>query len=62
MVPGISNYYPDLGMIGKHFLVYTPNYKVDNKLVCRHYTIANCMNKDFYDSISGGKIPQSLLN
>lgn len=43
VVPGIKSYYPELGMLGKHFLLCDNTFRHKTKIVHRHYTIANCM-------------------
>ena len=43
-VPGVSLFYSDLSMIGKHYLLQS----VGNHKVKRHYTISNSMHKDAY--------------
>jgi hypothetical protein len=45
VVKGVSNYYSDLQMIGRHFLIRALN----NRKLKRHYTIANCMRKEAYE-------------
>jgi hypothetical protein len=42
------NYYPDLGMIGKHFLISS---RLNRRRIHRHYTIANCMRQDIYENL-----------
>jgi len=51
VIKGLSLYYPDLSSLGKHFLVCSPDYRHQGKLIHRHYTIANCMKKSFYDAL-----------
>jgi hypothetical protein len=53
VIKGLSNYYPDLSTLGKHFLVSAPNFRKSGKIIHRHYTIANCMQKLFYNDICG---------
>jgi len=62
VVDGIKSYYPDLGMLGKHFLLCDNSFRHKNKIVHRHYTIANCMRKDFYEAISKAVEDQSESN
>lgn len=50
-VAGIKSFYSDLGMLGKHFLLCDKTFREDNKIIHRHYTIANCMRKEFYETI-----------
>ena len=53
---GVQNYYSDLGTLGKHYHVVSLG--VDQKPVTshgrvlrRHYTIANCMRREFYHKL-----------
>ena len=71
VVAGIKSYYPDLGMLGKHFLLCDSTFRHKSKIIHRHYTIANCMRKEFYDAIliavqghpkSNTKAVKNLLN
>jgi hypothetical protein len=43
-VKGVSLFYSDLSMIGKHYLLQS----VGNHNIKRHYTISNCMHKEAY--------------
>jgi hypothetical protein len=38
-------------MLGKHFLLCDSTFRHKTKIIHRHYTIANCMRKDFYEAI-----------
>ncbi len=51
VIKGLSLYYPDLSTLGKNFLVSAPNFRKRGKIIHRHYTIANCMQKNFYQDI-----------
>lgn len=44
-VDGVQDFYSDVQMIGKHYLVRS----LFKKNVHRQYTIANSMRKDLYD-------------
>jgi len=55
---GLKNYYSDIKMLGKHFTVEsymeagaTPFKIPEGMVLRRHYTIANCMRKPFYNEI-----------
>jgi hypothetical protein len=53
---GLKNYYSDVRMIGKHFTVESYSeggepYRDEDAIVRRHYTIANAMQKNFYDEL-----------
>ena len=41
----VKKFYPDLSMLGHHYLV-------SDGRVHRHYTIANCMQKEFYEALT----------
>ena len=43
-VPGVQRYYSDLGILGKHYVVYNTLFP-DKK---RQFTICNCMEKTVY--------------
>jgi hypothetical protein len=38
-------------MLGQHYLVFSEEFKHKKLLIHRHYTIANCMIKSFYDQL-----------
>ena len=55
-ISGVQNYYSDLGTLGKHYHVVAldQNGKPITRrfrVVRRHYTIANCMRKEFYEAL-----------
>ena len=56
-IQGLQNYYRDMSMLGKHYTVVSMGirgkdpFKHGQRLVRRHYTIANCMRKKFYDEL-----------
>ena len=55
-IPGVQNYFSDLGTLGKHYHVVAldQNGKPITRrfrVVRRHYTIANCMRKEFYEAL-----------
>lgn len=60
IVRGISNYFPELEMLGQHYLVSSEVYKHEKLLVHRHYTIANCMIKSFYDQLCDSNLSEAL--
>lgn len=62
VVAGIKSYYPDLGMLGKHFLLCDSTFRHKTKIIHRHYTIANCMRKDFFEAILSAVQDQSDSN
>ena len=54
----VKTYYPDISTIGKHYTFVslgqdgkTPVREHKFRVLRRHYTIANCMRKDFYESL-----------
>ena len=53
----LSNYYKDLSVLGKHYTIVhggpkgvTPS-KYESVVLRRHYTITNCLRREFYDEI-----------
>eukprot|EP00347_Sterkiella_histriomuscorum_P018114 403346733 len=48
-IEGLKQYYKDLSMMGKHFLVRS----MKNRSVRRHYTVSNCMQKEAYQMYLG---------
>jgi len=41
----LKDYYPDLGFVGRHFLVSTPELEFEGQTIHRHFTICNVMQK-----------------
>lgn len=46
----IKAYYPDLSMLGKHYLVNS-TLQESGQTIYRHYTISNCMRREFYEEL-----------
>ena len=56
----LKTYYPDISTIGKHYTFVslsddgvTPYREAEMRVLRRHYTIANCIRKEFYESLVG---------
>jgi hypothetical protein len=70
---GLRNYYPDIREMGKHYTFAPKNVdgspirEIKNRVLRRHYTIANSMNLNFYKSLvqalgqSSDSFDQSLI-
>ena len=59
VVPGISSYYPELEMLGQHYLVFSEDIKWENLIIHRQYTIANCMIQSFYDQLCNSSLAEA---
>ena len=59
VVPGVSAYYPALEMLGQHYLVFSDDVKHKGLFIHRHYTIANCMIKKFYDQLCESSLSEA---
>ena len=55
----MSAYYPALEMLGQHYLVFSDDIKHKNLFIHRHYTIANCMIKKFYDQLCESSLSEA---
>ena len=53
----MSNYYKDLNILGKHYTIVHSGHKgvspskYDGVVLRRHYTITNCLRRDFYEEM-----------
>ena len=68
--PDLKKYYQDISYLGKHYtfapLLNGKNIRENkNRVLRRHYTIANCMQREFYQelikAVSGGDFRKELV-
>mmetsp|Transcript_16504 Transcript_16504/g.25504 ORF Transcript_16504/g.25504 Transcript_16504/m.25504 type:complete len:288 (+) Transcript_16504:162-1025(+) len=50
-VKNLKDYYPDVGYIGRHFLVTNPEIRSEGLPISRHYTISNVMQPNQMQSV-----------
>jgi hypothetical protein len=48
---GVRDWYWDISMFGKHYLVWNYNDNTPSKWAKRHYTISNCLREEFYEQM-----------